>query len=117
MSAVVGTIKAGVCGFVTEVTATSEDQQHVCLQVESTCDNINGLSGALPPELDAYAELGSGFDGQLWTTIRSCLKGCCSGCVVPAGLFKAMQIAAGLALPRAAGIEFEKPDPPHKGRG
>lgn len=107
MSAAVGTIKAGVCGFVTEVKARSEDQRHVCLQVESTCDNIRTLADALP-EVDAYAELGAGFDGQLWTTIRSCLKGCCSGCVVPAGLFKAMQIAAGLALPRAASIEFEK---------
>ena len=59
MSAVTGTIHAGVCGFVTQVTATSEDQQHVCLQVESTCENLTALSASLP-ELDAYAELGAG---------------------------------------------------------
>lgn len=108
MGAIVGTVHAGVCGFVTKVTATSEDQRHVRLQVESTCDNIKALAASLP-ELDAYAELGAGFDGELWTAIRAGLKGCCSGCVVPAGLFKAMQIAAGVALPRPAGMDFEKP--------
>lgn len=107
MSATHGRIEAGICGFVTRVTATSEDQQHVRFQVESTCETITALGSALP-EVDAYAELGSGFDGELWSTIRSGLKGCCSGCVVPSGLFKAMQIAAGVALPRAAGMEFEK---------
>jgi hypothetical protein len=107
MGAVVGTINAGICGFVTEVTATSEDQQHVCLQIESTCGNIKTLAASLP-ELDAYAELGAGFDGELWTAIRAGLRGCCSGCVVPSGLFKAMQIAAGVALPKAASMEFTR---------
>jgi len=32
--------------------------------------------------------------------VRETLKGCCAGCAVPAGLFKAMQVAAGLALPQ-----------------
>lgn len=108
MSAVTGTINAGICGFVTEVTATSEDQQHVCLQVESTCVNITALAGSLP-ELDAYAELGAGFDGELWKAVRAGLRGCCSGCVVPAGLYKAMQIAAGVALPNATKMEFDRP--------
>lgn len=107
MSTVTGTIQAGVCGFVTSVTATSEDQQHVCFEVDSTCSTIKALAAALP-DVDAYAELGAGFDGELWSAIRSGLKGCCSGCVVPSGLFKAMQIAAGVALPVAAGMEFTK---------
>ncbi|MFW5857735.1 MAG: DUF6951 family protein, partial [Planctomycetota bacterium] len=32
---------------------------------------------------------------------------CCPGCVVPAGVFKAMQVAAGLALPKDAAITVE----------
>ena len=102
-----GRISAGICGFVTEVTATSEDQQHVHLEVRSTCESITGLAGKLP-ELDAYAELGAGFEGEFHQAVRASLRGCCSGCVVPAGLYKAMQVAAGVALPQAALVELEK---------
>jgi hypothetical protein len=33
---------------------------------------------------------------------------CCAGCAVPAGLFKAMQVAAGLALPKDITIRLAK---------
>ena len=107
MSQVTATIHAGVCGFVTEVQATSEDQQYVGFQVTTPCENIKGLAERLP-DVDAYAELGAGFDGELHEAFRASLRGCCSGCVVPAGIFKAMQIAAGVALPGAVSIEFVK---------
>jgi len=107
MCRVQGTIHAGVCGFVTHVTARSEDQQHVAFEVNSTCETITALAATLPT-VDAYAELGAGFDGELWSAIRSHLKGCCSGCVVPAGLFKTMQVAAGVALPQTASVEVKK---------
>jgi hypothetical protein len=107
MGKVTAKINAGVCGFVTEVQATSEDQQHVSFQVTTPCENLKTLAEALP-EADAYAELGAGFDGELHQAFRASLRGCCSGCVVPAGIFKAMQIAAGVALPGAISIEFER---------
>jgi hypothetical protein len=34
------------------------------------------------------------------TTARASLKGCCAACIVPVGAFKAMQVAAGVALPK-----------------
>jgi len=37
---------------------------------------------------------------------RECLKGCCAGCAVPVAIFKAMQVAAGLALPKSIRIEI-----------
>ena len=107
MSTVKGTIHGGVCGFVTEVTATSEDNQHVKFTVTSPCEKIQGLAGRLP-EVDAYAEIGAGFEGQVHQAVRASLQGCCSGCIVPVGVFKAMQIAAGLALPQAVTAEFVK---------
>lgn len=101
------TIHAGVCGFVTEATAHSADQQQVEFEVVSPCEKIQGLAAALPP-VDAYAEIGAGFEGQFHRAVRSALGGCCSGCAVPVGLFKAMQIAAGLALPAAVTMQFER---------
>ena len=50
--------------------------------------------------VDGYAEIGAGADGVILTTARESLKGCCAACAVPVGAFKAMQVAAGVALPK-----------------
>jgi hypothetical protein len=50
--------------------------------------------------VDGYAEIGVGSDGVVLTTARESLKGCCAACAVPVGAFKAMQVAAGVALPK-----------------
>lgn len=107
MSTVKATINAGVCGFVTEVTACCEDSQHVSFEIVSPCEKTQKFADALPT-VDAYAEIDGGFSGEVLTAVRGCYEGCCSGCAVPIGVFKAMQVAAGLALPRAVSMEFEK---------
>ena len=60
------------------------------------------------PVVDAYSEISTGFDGELYKVIRADLKGCCSGCAVPVGIFKSMQVAAMLALPKDITIKMEK---------
>lgn len=101
------TVKAGVCGFNTTITARSDDEQNVSFEIESDCDKIRQLAAEFPV-VDGYSEVGLGFDGVIHERVRAVLKGCCSGCVVPCGVFKSMQVAAGLALPAAASIEIEK---------
>ena len=108
MSTATARISAGVCGFATEVTATCDDGQTVSLNVTSNCEKIQALGEALPSAVDAYAEIGAGFDGQVLSTVRTVLGGCCAGCIVPAGVFKSMQVAARLALPAPAGIELQR---------
>ena len=107
MSTVKGTIHGGVCGLVTEVTATSEDNQHVKFTVTSPCEKIQGLAGRLP-EVDAYAEIGAGWGGIIHHAAESTLKGCCAGCIVPSGIFKTVQVAARVALPQTASIQIHK---------
>jgi hypothetical protein len=99
-------IEAGVCGFVTTAYVTSEDGQHVSFEVCSDCDKIRQVAAALSErgEIDAYQEISPTDRSILMQTVRSVLKGCCAGCAVPVGLFKAMQVAAGLALPRDIAI-------------
>lgn len=103
-------IKAGVCGFITAVEAVSDDMQNVRFTIDSDCENIRKLAAVLPA-VDAYAEVGAGFDGVILTTAHATLRGCCAGCIVPCGIFKAMQVAAGLALPAPVTIDIavEKP--------
>ncbi len=100
-------IKAGVCGFITTVEAESDDMQNVTFEIESDCENIQKLALNFP-EVDGYSEIGLGFDGVIHQVVREHLRGCCSGCIVPCGIFKSMQVAAGLALPAPASIEIEK---------
>jgi len=42
------------------------------------------------------------------TKVQAVLTGCCAGCAVPVGLFKAMQVAAGLALAKDIAITLAK---------
>ena len=100
-------VEAGICGFVTEIEASSEDSQHVSFKVDTDCEKIKNLSEKLT-SYDAYNEIKEGFDGELFKVIREELKGCCSGCAVPVGLFKSMQVAAMLALPKNISITITK---------
>jgi hypothetical protein len=102
------TINAGVCGFKTTVLARSDDMQNVTLSIESDCEKIRGVAEGLTAPIDAYAEIGAGFDGAVYHAVRACLNGCCSGCVVPCGIFKSVQVAGGVALPAPVAIDIER---------
>ena len=100
-------VEAGICGFLTEIEANSEDMQHVSFKVNTDCDKIKKLSEKLTT-YDAYNEIRDGFEGELFKAIRSELKGCCAGCAVPVGFFKSMQVAAMVALPKNISITITK---------
>jgi len=95
-------IDAGICGFHTTVHALSEDDQNVTFDLETNCEKIGHLGTLLKAQgpLDAYEEISPASGSRLLETARQALPGCCAGCVVPVGLFKSMQVAAGLALPK-----------------
>ena len=103
-------VEAGVCGFHTSVEATSEDCRNVTFAIQTACEKIRGLAerlAALGP-IDAYMEINPAAQSQIMNTVREALPGCCAGCAVPVGIFKGMQVAAGLALPRDIAISITK---------
>jgi hypothetical protein len=104
------TIKAGVCGFRTLVKARSDDMQNVTLEIESDCEKIRGVAEGLHAPIDAYQEIGAGFDGEVYKAVLARLKGCCAGCVVPCGIFKTVQVAGAVALPAPVAIDIERVD-------
>jgi len=103
-------IDAGICGFQTRTHASSEDNQNVNFDIETTCDKIRRLAELLTGEgaIDAYEEISPAGESVLLSIARNSLTGCCAGCAVPVGLFKAMQVAAGLALPKEINIKIVK---------
>ncbi len=101
-------IYAGICGFKTTVYAASKDRQHVRLRVESQCPDVKRIRKRLDAlSLDAYAEVGPCDKPD--RTKKSHVMDLCGelphlACPVPSGIFKAIEVAAGLALPRDAAI-------------
>ncbi len=102
-------VEAGVCGFCTNITANSADDQLVLLSFETDCEKIGKLAEALHTvEIDAYEEIKAGFEGVIMSAVRQHLTGCCAGCAVPVGIFKAVQVAANVALPKEVSITLNK---------
>lgn len=101
-------IEAGICGFRSIVDANSEDSQNVTFAIQSDCEKIQRLANNLKPlePIDAYMEIHPGGPALLMNTVRETLLGCCAGCAVPVGIFKGMQVAAGLALPKNISIRM-----------
>lgn len=109
-------IDAGICGFTTEVKSASEDRQHVTLHVESDCPDVIRISKEFSgATFDAFEEIGPcRQSGSLYDTriMRICSRLPHVACPVPAGICKALEVVAGLALPRDAHIAvFRETEP------
>ncbi|MBN1936011.1 MAG: hypothetical protein JW934_15180 [Anaerolineae bacterium] len=96
-------IKGGACGFVTTVETTCEDGQHVVLQVHSDCPLVGKLAAALS-EVDAFQEvLRAPLKDTRVAQLADEFK-LHTACIVPVGLLKAIEAAAGLALSAESGV-------------
>lgn len=105
-------IDAGICGFQTKILANSDDSQNVTFRIVSGCEKARAFGETLIAKgpVDGYAEIGAGADGVVLATARESLKGCCAACAVPVGAFKAMQVAAGVALPKNMTLKITNAD-------
>ncbi len=99
-------INAGICGFGTTVEAIDLGKYKIRLNITSECPNIQKLAEELV-EIDALDEIAK--KAKSTKTFEIAAKHCphCS-CIVPPGIIKAVEVAAGLALPKDAIIKFEK---------
>jgi|YNPNPStandDraft_1061719.scaffolds.fasta_scaffold58444_2 hypothetical protein len=90
-------VLAGVCGFRTRIIARADEAYTVTLQIESDCAHIRKLAEQLT-ELAALEELMRPIHQ---TTVYQ-LAGNCrthAACPVPSAILKAVEVAAGMALP------------------
>lgn len=109
MKVATAVIHAGVCGFVTRVRAAGDDDFSVRLEIESDCQKVRGFAEELAEAgpLDALDEIARGHESIVLATAARHCRGCCAACVAADGTFKAMQVAAGLALPAPVQIELK----------
>jgi hypothetical protein len=100
------TVHAGVCGFVTKIRASSDDQQTVRIQYETTCPHAAKAREELT-SIDAYTEL---FRKPHETAIYAALSKHLPHVTCPlySGFLKVIEAAAGLALPRDVTMSFSQ---------
>lgn len=98
-------VDSGVCGFVTTIRTSSEDQQTVSIQFETTCPHLAKAHGELT-QVDAFAEL---FRKPHETAVYGVLSKHLPHVTCPlySGFLKAIEAAAGLALPRDVSMKFQ----------
>ena len=98
-------INSGVCGFSATV-KTEKDGRKVRLSIESDCKAIQNLAAELT-EVDPFQEIT--FRGSGPRSLELGAKHCYhTACPVPVGIIKAVEIEAGLALPKDAVIKLSK---------
>ena len=98
-------IEAGICGFETSVEAECSDGMTVLLAIESSCPKVGALAAALS-EINAFDEV---LRHPLIETTPARLAaehGLHATCLVPVGVLKAVEAAAGLALPAMSTIDL-----------
>lgn len=99
-------IDAGICGYETIVEAEKQDSYQVTLHIQSECQHIQKLAADLQ-EVNALHEI-SPKKGDHQILEKGNLYCTHSACPVPVGVIKAVEVAAGLALPKDAKITIEK---------
>ncbi|MGD8991620.1 MAG: hypothetical protein PVI00_09235 [Desulfobacterales bacterium] len=97
-------VMSGICGMITEIRATSrEPYDMVTLDIDTRCDSIQHLADKLKV-VNPKQEISFRGDGP--QTLRMAAEHCKhAACPVPSGIIKAIEVAAGLALPEDARIE------------
>lgn len=99
-------INPGICGFVTTVTAESDDEQEVKVSVQSGCASIQKMMEDLGGEFDAFEVcLVRPGEGALFEYAAKHFP-VHAACPVLSGIIKCMEVECRLALPAAASITF-----------
>jgi hypothetical protein len=98
------TVHAGICGFTTVIRTSSADMQNVSIDFETTCPHAEKARDELR-SVDAFAEL---FRKPHETSVYAALSKNLPhvACPLYSGFFKAIEAAAGLALPKDVTMTF-----------
>jgi hypothetical protein len=106
------TVDAGVCGHKATITAERAAGYTVRLTIESDCLHVQRIEPE-PLEVDALRQIGlrGGMPSLLQTAYACCAH---AACPVPSALIKAVEVAAGLALPGDVTMKVSKGPAPRK---
>lgn len=97
-------VKAGICGNEVVINAKKTTPTKMELSFETACKHVKVLSDELKI-INIGEEMSCPMNET--TVYRLATKHLCrNSCIVPAAIFKAIEVTAGLFLPAPASIEF-----------
>ena len=101
-------IHPGACGMPATVEVVKKEGKIFAVKITSQCEMVEKLGSKLPEltMLDAFKRF---LDNPVYRTGAICLKHV--ACPVPSGILKALEVEAGLNLPREVSITFLKNEP------
>lgn len=95
----------GICGFPIIIHASSEDMQNVKITLNTGCPNLKGINEELQ-NIDAFKVCFSKIgEGDIYEITKKYIPH--AACPVPSAIIKAIEIAAGLALPKDVLMKIE----------
>lgn len=97
-------VTSGVCGFSTRIMAQADAAYCVVLEIESDCQLVGNLAAVLT-RVSAFEEVSPPMTGTAtYRAAAECKLHC--ACPVPSAIIKAVETAAGLALPADVHMEI-----------
>ena len=103
-------IDAGACGFITRIQAVKTGMYKASIAMETPCPNWQKVAAAFDgKEIDVMAEMFKNretgeYHSQIVNTAAAFVPHI--SCPVTSGVLKALEVCAGLALPKNAAITF-----------
>jgi uncharacterized protein DUF6951 len=102
-------IQAGACGFGTVVLAGSADGMTVQLRIDSDCPKVMAMANELA-EVQAMDEVLTKPLVETTPALLATKHRLHSSCPLPIGILKAVEAAAGLALPATCTVVLSRMD-------
>jgi len=97
-------INPGICGFITSVEVDKVAKRKVKVVITSPCEKVTKLGESLT-EIDQWEILKKHVDCDIYKSASR--RQLHVTCPVPLAILKAIEVEAGLALPRDVTIRFE----------
>ncbi len=100
-------VNPGVCGMTATVEVIRVDKRRVRVKITSDCEMVTEMGKPLA-ELDQEDALKSLLHSKVYQYAAGCSLH--TTCPVPMAILKAIEVEAGLALPRPVLVQFEAPE-------
>ncbi len=98
-------INSGACGHTVTVRAEKTKDGKIAVSLETDCDMVQKMFEDIAV-LDRFAALAALQNNPVYRSAAKHIKH--AACVVPSGILKAVEVEAGLNVPKEAGIRFVK---------
>jgi hypothetical protein len=99
------TVQSGACGFTATITVEKTKDGKLAIAVETQCEMVKKMCGDIAL-LDRLAPLTGFANNPVYAAAARHLKHV--ACPVPSGILKALEVEAGLNVPKDANIHIVK---------